>query len=382
MLPYVFSATPVGQTIRRLRKERGLTQEELAEQLNVTAQAVSKWENETGMPDISQIVPLASVFGVSTDVIFGLDTTTASEDVTRILHDAEADKVYGDAASYLKAYDRISDGLRKYPGDQRLLMNGFALGMSLCTPESGIYCGERAEEIAAKSVRWAGLIVSYSRNIDDIMSARMGLIEFYCSKGQYDRAGSEAERFPTRSDLTRNMALAYIDESRGDHEAVIKELGTNIDYCLQEFEDSTARLGRAYIASGRGEDAVRLFERYFAAMKVVFDGEIPLPYHDFDSGDCYLLLAKAYIMLGEKAKAMKCVRDSVEYYVGMFGEAGGTESAVLKAESPFVSGSPVNPRLDREVVRKKLERKLDSEFIGELRDEAGFDEIRAMVARF
>lgn len=195
MLPYVFSATPVGQTIRRLRKERGLTQEELAEQLNVTAQAVSKWENETGMPDISQIVPLASVFGVSTDVIFGLDTTTAGEDVTRILHDAEADKVYGDAASYLKAYDRISDGLRKYPGDQRLLMNGFALGMSLCTPESGIYCGERADEIAAKSVRWAGLIMSYSRNIDDIMSARMGLIEFYCSKGQYDRAGSEAERF-------------------------------------------------------------------------------------------------------------------------------------------------------------------------------------------
>lgn len=147
MLPYVFSATPVGQTIRRLRKERGLTQEELAEQLNVTAQAVSKWENETGMPDISQIVPLASVFGVSTDVIFGLDTTTAGEDVTRILHDAEAYKVYGDAASYLKAYDRISDGLRKYPGDQRLLMNGFALGMSLCTPESGIYCGERRREI-------------------------------------------------------------------------------------------------------------------------------------------------------------------------------------------------------------------------------------------
>ena len=80
MLPYVFSTTPVGQTIRRLRKERGLTQEELAEQ-RVTAQAVSKWENETGMPDISQIVPLAGVFGVSTDVIFGLDTTTAGEDV-------------------------------------------------------------------------------------------------------------------------------------------------------------------------------------------------------------------------------------------------------------------------------------------------------------
>lgn len=142
MLPYVFSTTPVGQTIRRLRKERGLTQEELAEQLGVTAQAVSKWENETGMPDISQIVPLAGVFGVSTDVIFGLDTTTAGEDVAKILRDVEADKVRGGAASYIKAYDRISEGLRKYPCDQRLLMNGFALGMSLCMPDLELYSAE------------------------------------------------------------------------------------------------------------------------------------------------------------------------------------------------------------------------------------------------
>ena len=54
-------AETMGQIIKRLRKERNFTQEELAEQLGVTFQAVSKWENDTGMPDISQVVPLASV---------------------------------------------------------------------------------------------------------------------------------------------------------------------------------------------------------------------------------------------------------------------------------------------------------------------------------
>ncbi len=63
----------MGEIIKTLRKESNLTQEELAEKIGVTSQAVSKWENNVGMPDISQVIPLVSVFGVSTDVLFGLN---------------------------------------------------------------------------------------------------------------------------------------------------------------------------------------------------------------------------------------------------------------------------------------------------------------------
>jgi transcriptional regulator with XRE-family HTH domain len=70
----------MGPIIKRLRLERHFTQEELARLLEVTPQAVSKWEVGGGMPDISQVIPLAIVFGVSTDVLFGLSEVNDAEE--------------------------------------------------------------------------------------------------------------------------------------------------------------------------------------------------------------------------------------------------------------------------------------------------------------
>ena len=163
----------MGQIIRRLRKEKNLTQEELAEQLNVSNQAVSKWECGDGMPDISQIIPLASVFGVSTDVLFGVEGTNASEEAYRIVSEATATERYGEVDTYLAAYDRITDGLKKYPNNLILLNNCIGLGLSLCLPENGwLYVPERSDEISAETERQAKLIINYSKNVTDIMRAR------------------------------------------------------------------------------------------------------------------------------------------------------------------------------------------------------------------
>lgn len=57
----------IGSRIARLRKEKGMTQEALAEKLGVSSQAVSKWENDMACPDISLLTTLADVLGVTTD---------------------------------------------------------------------------------------------------------------------------------------------------------------------------------------------------------------------------------------------------------------------------------------------------------------------------
>ena len=62
----------IGPFIRRLRKERGMTQRELAGVLNVTDKAVSKWELGTSLPDVALLLPLAEALGVSaTELLAG-----------------------------------------------------------------------------------------------------------------------------------------------------------------------------------------------------------------------------------------------------------------------------------------------------------------------
>lgn len=59
----------IGTKIQKLRKQHGLSQEQLAETLGVSRQAVSKWEAEQSVPDIDKIVLICDYFGVTTDYI-------------------------------------------------------------------------------------------------------------------------------------------------------------------------------------------------------------------------------------------------------------------------------------------------------------------------
>lgn len=68
----------IGKRISDLRRQKGMTQEALAEMLNVSSQAVSKWEHDLSCPDISLLPVLADIFGCTTDQLL----TGKSETVT------------------------------------------------------------------------------------------------------------------------------------------------------------------------------------------------------------------------------------------------------------------------------------------------------------
>lgn len=84
----------MGAIIARKRKELGLTQEQLAGELNISYQAVSKWENELSSPDIMTLPLLADLFGITIDELFGRAAPKAEAQ----LIPAPAPEAYAEAA--------------------------------------------------------------------------------------------------------------------------------------------------------------------------------------------------------------------------------------------------------------------------------------------
>ena len=73
----------ISQTLKKLRKERNITQAELAAEFGVTCQSVCRWENGAAYPDIELIPEIAAYFGISTDVLLGCDNESVEKYIQR-----------------------------------------------------------------------------------------------------------------------------------------------------------------------------------------------------------------------------------------------------------------------------------------------------------
>ena len=84
----------IGETIAALRKQKGMTQNELAEKMNVTDKAVSKWERDLSCPDINTISKLADILDVSVEELLKAkkkdDSNTKMKDLINLIFKAIA----------------------------------------------------------------------------------------------------------------------------------------------------------------------------------------------------------------------------------------------------------------------------------------------------
>ncbi len=106
----------VGEKIKELRKQKKYTQEQLAEYLDISSQAVSKWETGVSCPDIDMLVKLAVFFGTSIDELLDFDKSKLGMEVNRIVEESVPLRVEPKKA---EAFYRAA--LEKYPNNELLL---------------------------------------------------------------------------------------------------------------------------------------------------------------------------------------------------------------------------------------------------------------------
>ncbi len=116
----------LGENMRRLRLQKGVTQEKMAEVMGVSAQAVSRWETCAAYPDIELLPRLAGYFGVTVDALMGAGGVRREEMTGRAYTLAREGKM--DEAIAL-----CREGLERFPGDSGLTM---ALCETLARQES------------------------------------------------------------------------------------------------------------------------------------------------------------------------------------------------------------------------------------------------------
>ena len=133
----------IGGNLRKLRLDKGLTQEQLAEVFGVSAQAVSRWENNSAYPDITLLPGIAMFYEKSIDEIIGMDAIRREERLYKVHGEVNRLVISGETKA---AAELIRDNLRLFPNDSGLLM---ALGETLAhmddekSVEEAISVGER-----------------------------------------------------------------------------------------------------------------------------------------------------------------------------------------------------------------------------------------------
>lgn len=107
-----------GENVKRLRKEKELTQETLADFLGVSFQTISKWERGETYPDITTLPVIASFFNVTIDDLLGVDKAKKEEKINEFLDLYERWRLKETAETFTK----FKVAVKEFPGDYRILV--------------------------------------------------------------------------------------------------------------------------------------------------------------------------------------------------------------------------------------------------------------------
>lgn len=329
----------IGKKIKQLRAKAGLTQEQLASRLDVTPQAISKWENDAAMPDIATLPVLAETFGVTIDDLFDL---TVEQRFNRIesrldIEETVSEDLFHEYESFL------SEQKKKEEFQERALflltylywhrMNSFAQKVKVNAKEA------IRRSPGKKECQWMLSYAEYHAAWDWNISSHTAAINFYKDLAQKN----PSERLPLEYLLDNLIAdhrvneaeeaLAALERIGGANPALIEgyragialarfnepEADRIMERLIQQHPDESSALfevAQYYAKKGNYEKAIDLYEQSF-----VNETRRPRFSDELQS------IADIYEILGETKKAMETYDRIIDL---LKNEWGFVEETVLK----------------------------------------------------
>ena len=233
----------LGNNIAKFRKSSDVTQEQLAEQLNVSVSAVSQWETGKTLPDISAIPVLCHVFNVTADELLGIDREKEEAEIKRI--NAEANLLL-DRAHKAKAEKMLLDAHKRFPNSYELMVSLMFLYYNLSYVDGdGVEEKKKAEKNLHKCIAYAQRILEGCKDEESRDSANQILCLSYDRLGENEKAIEIARRMPTMS-VCRESLLTIVSKDRAKLESrqteifmLLQGLCMSLDCCNVKFEDGT-----------------------------------------------------------------------------------------------------------------------------------------------
>ena len=233
----------IGSKIKMLRKKNGLTQEQLAESIGVSFQAVSKWENDISLPDITLVPVIANFFCVSTDEVLCYDSTEKDNEIKRIVDEAYECR----ETAPEKGIVILEEGLKKYP-DNEILLNNMLYVINY-------------SENPDKTISLASKLIDKTDSGEVRYDALRFLAYAYNAKGDTASAVAALEQIPEIY-FTKLSELAFLLKGDGKYQAAEKQKWISFETLLQMMW----KLAEFYRDKGDKSKAVEETER---ALKLI-----------------------------------------------------------------------------------------------------------------
>ena len=224
-------STTLGKNIKNYRKNKGFTQEELADLLNITPQAVSKWESESGLPDVSMLIPLARVLGVTTDALLGYDDIAKTDEITLRIKDAVERMSHNSdrAQRALEICEYLSTETNLNPVNFEIIKDYVLQTANLSMYEDPVLEGyfqdqpDRIQKIYKDCIRKGAYLISHCPERDLIDKTHYGMAWIYIHLKDFDKAKAHINVLPSLSagcikeniDMERVFFESGYDKIRG-----------------------------------------------------------------------------------------------------------------------------------------------------------------------